>query len=39
MLKMYRENKNIIEFLKYHKKYYESRRDKEKIIDEEIDLF
>lgn len=39
MLKMYKENKNIVEFLKYHKKYYESKRDREKTIDEERDLF
>jgi hypothetical protein len=39
MLEKYKENKNIVEFLKYHKKYYESKRDREKIRDEERDLF
>lgn len=39
MLNKYEENKNIVEFLKHHKKYYESKRDREKIRDEERDLF
>lgn len=39
MLDKYKENKNIVEFLKYHKKYYESKRDREKNRDEENDLF
>ncbi|PHO12063.1 hypothetical protein CPG38_09975 [Malaciobacter marinus] len=39
MLVKYKENSNIVGFLKYYKKYYEERRDREKIRDEERDLF
>lgn len=39
MLVKYKKNSSIVSFLKYYKKYYEERRDREKIKDEERDLF
>jgi len=38
MLDKYFQYKYVIAFLKYSKKYYESKRDREKVRDEERDL-